>query len=178
MAYLLAALLLLAPVPPGSDWVLYFDPSGRFSMSYPRGWQVREDPVEGSVAFVRDSLEEGTSFSVFPRRFVQGDPGPEATAREVLTTFAGLGQYPNLRVRQRVEHLGSGIYSVRGEARWTSASGQALRAVFVCVLARPPVHGFDTQVFYLLLGRAPDREWSRWEATLTRMLREFRWLGG
>jgi len=168
----------LAVFGASSDRVLYVDPSARFSLQYPRGWHVKEDVVDGWVSFYRDHPRDGTAFVVFPRTTLAGDPDPTSATEQVLRGVAGLARYRDLRYRHRVTDFGLGVYEVRGEATWTGNGRVAMRATFVARLARPPVHGGNTAVFYLLLAQAPDREWSRWERTLTEMLRDFKWMGG
>lgn len=171
-------LSLALGLPFSSDWVVYVDPSARFSVRYPRGWHIQEDPVDGWVAFYRDRPREGTAFVVFPGTRLSGDLEPEVAVRETLMREAGLGRSADVRLRQRITPQGQGIYTVRGEVTWRGAAGIRMRAVFLTVVARPPVHGGDTLVFYLVLAQAPEREWPRWERTLTEMLRDFKWMGG
>ncbi len=164
--------------PLFGDWVLYVDPSARFSLRYPRGWQVREDLFEAWVAFYRDHPREGTSFLVFPRTALPGDLDPDRATRAALVSVAGLGRYHNLRFRHRATSQGLGIFSLRGEAGWKDQGGRNMRAVFAAVVVRPPVHGGDTQLSHLLLARASEEEWSRQEPLFLEMLRDFKWMGG
>jgi hypothetical protein len=164
--------------PAFGDPVLHVDPSARFSLRHPRGWQVHEDLSEGWVAFYRDHSREGTSFLVFSRTALPGDLDPDRAPRVTLISVAGLGRYRNLRFRHRSTSHGPGIFSLRGEAGWKSQDGRNVRAVFVAVVARPPVHGGDTQLSYLLLAQAPEEDWPRQEPLLLEMLRDFKWLGG
>lgn len=133
---------------------------------------------EGWVAFYRDHPREGTSFLVFPRTTLPGDLDADRAVRFALVAVAGLDRYRHFRFRHRVTSQGLGIFSVRGEAGWKSLRGRNMRAAFVSVIARPPVHGGDTQLFYLLLAQAPEEEWPREEPVLLEMLRDFKWMGG
>lgn len=161
---------------PG-NWVLYVDPSARFSVRYPRGWQVREDFLSGRTTFYREDPEEGAAFSVFPRTEAPGDVDAGALTRWALESMAELRRYPSLQYRHRTDER-SGVVHVRGEATWTNLRGRSMRALFALLAGRPPVHGFPAQLFYLLLAQAPEREWRRWEPTLVEMLRDFKWTGG
>lgn len=174
-----AVLAVGAGTASSGDWVLYIDPAARFSVRYPRGWQVREDLFEGWVAFYREHPREGTSFLVFPRTTLPGHLGPDRAVRSALAVVAGLDRYQHFRFRHRVTPQGLGIFSVRGEAGWKSQGGRRrVRAAFASVLARPPVHGGDTQLFYLLLAQAPEEEWPRHEPVFLEILRDFKWTGG
>jgi len=173
-----AVIALVAVAAVSADRVLYVDPAARFSVRYPRSWQVREDLFEGWVAFYRDHPREGASFLVFPRTSLPGDLDADRAVRSALVAVAGLDRYQNFRFRHRVTSRGLGIFSVRGEASWKSLGGRNMRAVFVAVVVRPAVHGGDTQLSYLLLAQAPEEEWSRQEPLFLEMLRDFKWLGG
>ncbi len=173
-----AVLALAALAAVSVDRVLYVDPAARFSVRYPRGWQAREDLFEGRVAFYRNHPREGPSFLVFPGTTLPGDLGPDRAVRSAPVAVAGLERHEHFQFRHRVTSQGLGVLSARGEARWKSCRGRNMRAAFLCVIARPPLHGGDTQLFYLLLAQAPEEEWRRDEPVFLEMLRDFKWMGG
>ncbi len=177
VALLVVGLAAHAAVGDPGNWVLYVDPSARFSVRYPRGWQVREDFLSGRTAFYRNNPDEGVAFLVFPRTEAPGDVDAGALTRWALASVAELHRFPSLQYRHRTEER-SGVVHVRGEATWTTGRGRPMRALFTLLAGRPPVHGFPAQLFYMLLAQAPEREWRQWEVTLVEMLRDFKWIGG
>jgi len=136
-----------------------------FTVSYPP--ELIEDGSGWMVFFHAESTKEAY-VSIQARR--ETGATAEAAADALVTQFTGHGGLPNYEPVTVTDHLGELLTGARAEL---SAGGEHFRLLLV---VRPETllgNMLPDDVVYEIVARAPEPDWSQWEAFFDIIFRTF-----
>ena len=144
-----------------SPYVLYDDKSAPFTLQYPRGWNVREEPE--AIFFIAPDATANLHIILY--EYPEAAPRNIA-AKDVLANFAPSFAQGNLRLTQSVTNPDGSISS---SVEYTDASTRQAQQGQIRVLISK-----NRRYHFIALFAAARDQFTRYRATSTAVLDSFR----
>jgi hypothetical protein len=166
--------------PVAERTVPYMDPSTQFTINYPVGWQIVNDPPTGVTLFYKDSIE-GTSFGIAPMNLIPGVLDGQAVIDNITAENTKKNR-DYVVTRKSLQPL-TGPWQGGGtpeagyfEASWTNPQGVKVRCA-VTFGSRPSAY-INTTFFTGIWYQAPVTTWQQMLPTFTVMSKSVKFIGG
>jgi len=146
---------------PAAPYALYDDKAAPFTIQYPRGWNVREEPE--SIFFT--ASDESASLQIITYEYQEGAP-KNIAAKDVLNNFSqNFSQGTGLKLTQQATNADT---SASANVEYTDASVRLQQGLVRVALSKDRRHHF------IVLFSANKDQFARYKPIATTVLESFR----